>query len=313
MNLSLVKQKDRNKKQTITLHIMSNDIHLTYDGEVRGLGSIDGFARLDTNARIPSNAPDHMTGKVMSATVRSKSSSSHKHVHTLMESLPNVFDYVGQDGARACTSKCAVSIDGGATWCTITLPTGHMTMRDIGSKISKQCATWWTDARDPGFSIQEDPKTKRARLCIDNSKCKIMHGSSSLAINFGVSQMGELLGFRKPCKFIATRSRAQPCLYLASDDAQMNWFGDSIELVCEFAPERNARDTLCDEQQPLLINGSDCDDAREQTLLVHFEGVRRKCMTTVRRPILWTDVTIHIEFILEINESSTCTKFIRLP
>lgn len=131
-------------------------------------------------------------------------------------------------------------------WHRITLRPGkYATLATIGAAINQVVGEqwgWWTDPKDPGFTLDSNFPTKKALISIDSSKLLPAHGTQFM-IDFRKSTTGsdlyDLLGLRLPGEgLIAVDGVAEP-----SGTSNTNPQGYLINVCCSLAPTRRVNQT----------------------------------------------------------------------
>lgn len=142
---------------------------------------------------------------------------------SVSSNIPNVYTYKDFSNARINISK-----DNGATWLTVNMPDGVYSISHIAAAINSAAAvlTWWTTPSDPGFKLGVNAATDFVYLKIDSTKC--IDVGAQLCIDFGSASAAHLLlGFTDPSVFTVDG------LYAASNAAQMDWFGNRVQVLVE--------------------------------------------------------------------------------
>jgi hypothetical protein len=172
---------------------------LEYTVSRTSLNTVDGEVQLQSPIIFRQGRVRNL--RVISASISSK--------------IPNVFST-----NTFTNAVVAVSQDGGATYTNVVLPNGVFSINFICEAINSATAAWWTDPSDPGFELGTNLATDFVYLRLDSTKHKTV--GAQIAINFGVSRISELLGF------VTMKLFAADGLYSASNEAQMDWFGNRV-------------------------------------------------------------------------------------
>lgn len=140
----------------------------------------------------------------------------------LSPEMPNVYNTGGIN-----TTTVNLSRDGGATWITCLLKTGIYTTTMISDSINNvaELQGWWAVAGDYGFDLNYNPATKMVYIKLDSTK--LVAPGTQLAIDFGVSQMGLMLGFSNTNDSFNTDG-----VHTADLSPQLDWQGQYIEVFC---------------------------------------------------------------------------------
>lgn len=147
---------------------------------------------------------------------------------TMSGRIPNVFD-VTHNGKTYCTSKCLVTC-AGKDPLSISLPTAYMSAEEIGEYIGNQFNDVWINVHDPGIVIQFNHMTGHTMVTLDSTKINAGIITSSISIDFGVSQLGELLGFVGDKSKVAVDPRAKVTV-TSPEPARINWLGDTFDVT----------------------------------------------------------------------------------
>ena len=181
-----------------------DSVLLSYDKTISTLSSPDGTVTLNPPVRFNTN-----TQKLW----------IRLNITTMSSRIPNVYNYGGINNGLLKVSR-----DNAATWTSIQLPEGVYTMPMIEAAVNTtlEALNWWADASDPGILIRYNLATEMSYISIDSSK--LAAGGTQLCIDLRVSDFNLLLGFVETCYFDTDG------VYGADKQAQMNWFGDSVQI-----------------------------------------------------------------------------------
>lgn len=135
--------------------------------------------------------------------------------------IPNVYNNGGID-----TTKINLSNDDGATWVTCLLKTGVYTIGMLNDAINNvaELQNWWKTAGDFGYELNYNPATKMVYVKLDSSKLSV---GTQLAIDFGVSQVGQMLGFSATNDTFKTDA-----VHTADLVPKLDWQGQYVEVFC---------------------------------------------------------------------------------
>ena len=103
--------------------------------------------------------------------------------------IPNIYSYNGYSN-----SLINISIDGGATWVTVSLKAGIYTIQMIQDSINDVAnqLNWYIKPSDPAIVISYNPATRYVYTKLDSSK---LLAPGQIAIDYGVSSIYLLLGY----------------------------------------------------------------------------------------------------------------------
>lgn len=147
---------------------------------------------------------------------------------TISGRVPNVFTFKRGAEVVVCTSTCSVCCACDGTQ-LISLPTAYMTAEEIGEYISHKYDHFWINPRDPGIVIKLDRATGHTLITLDSTKVK-ENRIGCISIDFGVSQLGELLGFIGDKSLVKVDPHTNTT-FTSPAPARINWLGDTFDII----------------------------------------------------------------------------------
>jgi hypothetical protein len=141
-----------------------------------------------------------------------------KQIRVISISIPNAIPNISPTNSN---NTLRTSKNNGFTWDTINIPVGTYSVGLINSAINSAITSYWSNAGSSGFYMSYNPATNLIFITIDSSK---LASASQFCIDFsnnGTSQLYSMLGFNSTYSFNADG------VYGASNNAQINWYGNN--------------------------------------------------------------------------------------
>lgn len=201
---------------------MAYSAKLTYKKQINGLESPSGSFTMQTPLNFTTAQKRFV--RLIKASISS--------------SIPNVYIQPATSSSPAINNGLfRISIDGGATYTFIQLPTGIYSFQFIEAALNTACAqiNLWADPTSPGFHVRYNEATQLSYILIDSTKLTGYTAGVGpyLSLDLDASYVWDLLGYNTVARLLVT-DLAHPTLTFYSDQiAKMNWIGDTITVYVD--------------------------------------------------------------------------------